>query len=100
MQDINSTILQLPPALNSTADGRFINIFQIAPHRDAVSRAGDPDTERLDQTPEVERCCLSLHGKIGGDNHLLNLPAAQPLQQVDNMELIGADTIQWRKRTM
>ena len=62
--------------------------------------AGNPNTERLNQSAEVERRRLPLHGKVGGNNDFIYLFIAQTFQQVADMQLVRANTIQRRECTV
>ena len=53
-------------------DCSFINVFQLAPHRDPVGQPGDAYPEGLDQPGQVERRDVPLDGEVGGDQHFLD----------------------------
>src|SRR5437867_1818131 len=51
-------------------DGHAVGILEIPAHREASRDAGDPDPRRLEQLLEVRRRDLTLHRRVGRDDHL------------------------------
>ena len=73
------------------AEGEFIHELQIAAYGHSAGGAGDDDAERVEQTGQIQGSGFAFNVGAGGDYDFLDLPAAEPIQQLFDFELVGAD---------
>ena len=72
-------------------DGALVGILQVAAHGEAAGKAGDLDAKGLKLLVEVEGGGIAFHAGIGGDDDLLDPASFDPLDELADLEVIGAD---------
>src|SRR5579859_4537227 len=87
-----SFLLHAAPSGQRVSKRNFVRIFEISAHGQPASESGNGDSKWLDESREVHGCCVSLQVWIRGKNYFLNSFRAQPVKQLANFELFGADS--------
>jgi len=87
-------VLQIPIG----AEGDFVGVLDVAADGNSGGNPRDPDAGRLEQLREVGRGGFALDSGVGGDNQFIHASRFDPPGETGDAQLVGTDTVQWRKR--
>src|SRR4051812_24606696 len=82
------------PTLQRSAERELVGVLEVAADRQARGDAGDLEAERLKHPRQVHRRDLALSVGVGADDDLLDALGPDARQQLPDLELFGADTLE------
>ena len=77
--------------------GDFVGVFEIGADGNAHRDPCDANTERLEQSREIQRRRLALNGWIGGQDHFIGATRTDTREESLDLQIVGPDAMQRRE---
>src|SRR5450432_3476429 len=83
--------IELPPALERTAERHFVGVFKIPADGQATRKAGHPQSHRLDQPRQVGRGRFAFEVGVGRQDQFGDRPVSEPSHELAHPQIVGPD---------
>src|SRR3954454_19417188 len=91
-----SSVISGSPPGKSTAQGHFVRVLEVPPHRQSTRQTRHAQAQRLEHPGEVRRGGLALEVRIGREDHLADRAVGEPDHELADAQLVGADAVDRR----